>query len=94
LIEQSLTANSMVLDPDRMKALNKIAEERGRGDDVVAILQGIKPDDLKFEVTDMPLASAATAFSYDDPNDMVTSDQPFARGLVEGMLSMPIASAK
>lgn len=93
LIEQGLTSNSMVLDPDRMKALNKIAEERGRGDDVVAILQGIKPNELVFEVTDMPLASAPVGFSYDDLNDPALSTQPFARGMVEGMLSMPVASA-
>jgi hypothetical protein len=93
LIEQSLTSNSMVLDAERMKALNKVAEERGRGDDVVAILQGIKPEELRFEITEMPLASAPGAFSYDDMSDASTSSQPFARGLIEGMLSMPVASA-
>ena len=93
LIEQGLTSNSMVLDPERMKALNKIAEDKGRGDDVVAILQGIKPEELQFEVTEMPLASAPNAFSYDDIRDANTSTQPFARGLIEGMLSMPVASA-
>jgi len=92
LIEQDLTANSLVLDPDRMKALNKIAEERGRGDDVVAILQGIKPENLQFEIIDMPLASNPNAFSYDEISDPTLSPQPFARGLIEGMLSMPVAS--
>jgi hypothetical protein len=93
LIEQDLTSNAMVLDPERMTALNKIAEMRGRGDDVVAILQGIKPEDLQFVIADMPLASAATAFSYDDPVDPANSAQPFARGLIDGMLSMPVESA-
>jgi hypothetical protein len=92
LIEQGLTSNSLVLDPERMKALNKMAEERGRGDDVVAILQGIKPDELQFELTDMPLASAPTAFSYDDVSDPAATNQPFARGLIDGLLSMPIVS--
>lgn len=92
LIEQGFTSNAMVLDPERMKALNKIAEERGRGDDVVAILQGIKPEELEFEVVDMPLASARAGFSYDDMNDPVVSLQPFARGLIDGMLSMPVVS--
>ena len=93
LIEQGSTANAMVLDPDRMKALNKIAEDRGRGNDVVAILQGVRPDELVFEVAEMPLASAPTAFSYDDASDLATSNQPFARGLIDGMLDMPVASA-
>lgn len=93
LIEQGLTSNSLVLDPDRMKTLNKLAEERGRGDDVVAILQGLKPEDLQFELLEMPLASAPSAFAYDDISDTSASTQPFARGLIEGMLSMPVASA-
>jgi len=93
LIEQGLTSNSMVLDPERMKALNKIAESRGRSDDVVAILRGIKPDELQFELTDMPLASAPTEFSYEDVSDTVNNNQPFAYGLIEGMTSMPVVSA-
>ena len=93
LIEQGLTSNAMVLDPERMKALNKFAEERGRGDDVAAILQGIKPEDLQFEILDMPLASAPNAFSYDEISDTAQNTHPFARGLIEGMLNMPVASA-
>lgn len=92
LIENGLTANAMALDPERMKALNARAEAQGRGDEVVAILQGMRPEDLQFELTDMPLASAPTAFAYDDMNDPAQRSQPFARGLVEGMLSMPVAS--
>jgi hypothetical protein len=93
LIEQGLTSNSLVLDPDRMKTLNKFAEERGRGDDVVAILQGLQPDHLQFALQDMPLASAPTGFAYDEIGDASANTQPFARGLIEGMLSMPVASA-
>jgi hypothetical protein len=92
LIEQGLTANSMVLDPDRMKSLNSLAERRGQGDAVVALLQGIRPEDLEPVIADMPLASAPGMFSYDDMSDPGASSQPFARGLVEGMLSMPLAS--
>ena len=91
LIEQGLTSNALVLDPERMKTLNQFAETRGRGDDVVAILQGLRPDELPFEVFEMPLASAPHAFAYDDLGD--TSAQPFAHGLIEGMLNMPVASA-
>ncbi|MCF8211853.1 MAG: hypothetical protein K9K38_20985, partial [Rhodoferax sp.] len=43
LIERGLTANSMVFDQERMTSLNTLATARGRGDDVVAILGGLKP---------------------------------------------------
>lgn len=92
LIEHGLTSNSMVFDPDRLTALNKMAEEKGRAEDVVAILQGIRPEDLNFPIADMPLASAPVGFSYDDARDQANPIQPFANGLVDGMLSMPVAS--
>jgi len=91
LIEQGLASNSMVLDPERMAALNKIAEAQGRGDEVVAILQGIKPEDLQLPLTEMPLASAPGAFSYDDPLPLGT--QPFSRGLIDGLLNTTYESA-
>lgn len=93
LIEKSLLGNSMVFDPDRLTALNKVAEANGRGDDVVAVLQGIKPEELQLAMADMPVASAPKGFSYDDAADLANSTEPFARGLVDGMLSMPVASA-
>ncbi len=93
LIEKGLAANSLVLDPERMSALNKIAETRGRGDDVVAILQGLKPEDLQVAILDMPVASAPKAFSYEDQSDLATESQPFAHGLIDGMLGMPLESA-
>ena len=93
LIERGLTANSMVLDQERMTSLNKLASERGRGDDVVAILGGLKPEDLHYEIADMPLASAPTGFSYDETDALSNSNQPYARGLIDSMLSMPTASS-
>lgn len=94
MIEKGLLANSMVLDPDRLAALNKIAEAKGRGADVVALLQGMKPEELQIAIGDMPLASAPRGFAYDDSADLANSTEPFARGLVDGMLSMPVASAQ
>ncbi|MBI5919884.1 MAG: hypothetical protein HY849_11010 [Nitrosomonadales bacterium] len=91
LIERKFTSNSMILDPERFKALNKLAEDDGRGEDVIAILQGIRPEDLQFEISDMPVASA-DAFSYDDMRDSANGSQPYAHGLVDGMLNMPVAS--
>ena len=81
----------MVFDEERMKVLNKLASERGRRDDVVAILGGFKPEDLHFDMADMPVASAPKAFSY-DMDDLDSSNQPYARGLIDSMLRMPIAS--
>lgn len=48
LIEQNLTANSMVFDLKRLKALYKIAADDGNGEDAVTILQGVNPDALQF----------------------------------------------
>jgi hypothetical protein len=93
LIEKGLVANSLVLDPERMGALNKLAETRGRGDDVVAILQGLKPEELQVAILDMPVASAPTAFSYEDQSDLGVPAQPFSHGLIDGMLGMPLESA-
>jgi hypothetical protein len=93
LIEKGLVANSLVLDPERMGALNKLAETRGRGDDVVAILQGLKPEELQVAILDMPVASAPTAFSYEDQGDLGMPAQPFSHGLIDGMLGMPLESA-
>lgn len=93
LVEKGLVSNSMVFDTDRLSALNKLAQARGRGDDVVAVLQGIKPDDLQLAMADMPMASAPAGFAYEDAAQDLDSTQPFARGLVDGMLSMPVASS-
>jgi hypothetical protein len=92
LIEKGLTANSMALDPERMRSLNALAESRGRGDDVLAILQGLRPEDMQVAMAAMPLASAPDAFTYDAADDPSKQLQPFARGLVDGMLNMPVES--
>lgn len=94
LIEKGFVSNSMVLDPDRLMALSKLAESKGRGEDVVAVLQGIKPEEIQFALADMPVASASAGFSYEDAADNPSGSQLFARGLVDGMLNMPVASAQ
>ncbi len=92
LIERNLTANSLVFDPERMASLSKLADTQGRSDDVRALLGGFKPSELQSVLASMPVASDPHGFSYDDPNDFVASNQPFAKGLVDGMLNMPLAS--
>jgi hypothetical protein len=93
LIEKGWAGNSMLLDADRLTALNTLAEKQGRAEDVVAILRGIKPETIQLALADMPVASAPSGFSYDDPAELANSTQPFARGLIDGMLNMPVASA-
>jgi hypothetical protein len=92
LIERGLTGNSMALDPERLNTLNKLAESRGLREDVVAILQGLRPEDLQVAMAEMPVASDPGAFSYDSVDDPAQRLQPFARGLVDGMLNMPVES--
>ncbi len=58
----------------------------GRADAVVAILKGIQPETLDFDVGDMPLASAQQVFSYEELP--TRSNEPYAMGLVEAMLGM------
>jgi hypothetical protein len=86
LIELGLTGNSLVLDAERMTALSSLANKRGLGDEVVAVLNGIRPEDLQLELGSMPLASAPARFSYDDPAD---AGQPDVPGLIDSMLSGP-----
>lgn len=86
LLEQGLTANSLMFDAERLTAISSLANKRGLGDEVVAVLGGIKPEDLQVELGSMPLASAPARFSYDDP---VGADQPYVPGLIDSMLSAP-----
>ena len=90
LAENGLAGNAFVFDNERMTALNKLASAKGLEDQVVAVLKGIRPEELDFELGGMPLASTQTLFSYDDPAD--TSSNPFARGLIDAMLDMPADS--
>ena len=91
LFERGLNGNTFALDVERMTALSKLAEARGQGDDVVAILKGVKPAELEFALLGMPLATAPRAFSYEDVAEPMP-DRPFAFGLVDAMLTMPVAS--
>lgn len=91
MLERNLLANALVFDPDRMASIQNLANQAGRGEQVVSILKGIRPETLNFELDEMPLASAPKTFSY---NDLEASDasNPYARGLIEAMLEMPQSS--
>ena len=90
MIERGLTANSLVFDIERLTAISKFAEAQGMGPDVVAILQGIKPQDMLLAMSAMPLASAPTAFSFENPDDPGSGQ--FSRGLIDAMLDIPAES--
>ncbi len=42
----------------------------------------------------MPLASATADFSYEEPLQVADTTNPFAYGLVEAMLTMPMSSTQ
>ena len=88
LLENNLLANSLALDPERMESAQALADKDGRKEDVVAILKGIRPETLDFDTGDMPLASAPQAFSYEEVA-AAPSANPYARGLIEAMLTLP-----
>lgn len=93
LIESGATSNALVFDVERLESVNKVAQASGLDDQVVAILKGIRPDRIGMDVADMPQASRADAFSYEDPID-IAADQPFARGLIDGLLELPVESKR
>jgi hypothetical protein len=91
MVERSLTANALIFDAERLTALNKVAQGKGLEGEVLAILQGFKPDELANEIGAMPLASAPEAFSFEDPNDPGAGR--FSRGLIDAMLDIPTESS-
>ncbi|WP_298236166.1 hypothetical protein, partial [uncultured Azohydromonas sp.] len=66
LMEKDLAENALLLDPERLAALEGIARAQGRGEAVTAALQGLTAEELLLDLSDMPLASAPPRFSYED----------------------------
>lgn len=91
MVERSLTGNAFIFDAERLTELNKRAQAKGLESDVVAILRGLRPEDLSFEIGAMPLASAPDTFSFESPGD--PGSGRFARGLIDAMLEIPAESA-
>jgi len=87
MIEHSLTANAFALDAERLEALNQLAKARGMEPQVLAILRGVRPDQMLLELGSMPLATAQAGFSFENPDD--PGQQPYARGLIDALLDMP-----
>jgi hypothetical protein len=93
LVENRATSNAFVFDLERLESINKLAKDKGFGEEVVAVLKGMRPETIALEMTEMPLASRAEAFSYADPID-VASNQAFSRGLIDGLLELPVESKR
>src|SRR6218665_1534277 len=90
MIERGLTSNAFAFDVERLTALNKVADAKGLEPEVLAILRGMKPDELLFEIGAMPLASAPGTFSYESAAD--PGGGRFSRGLIDAMLDIPAES--
>ena len=86
-----LASNAFVFDAERLQAISEVAVARGLEPQMLAALNGIRPDALVLALDAMPLASAPAGFSYEDPADAA---QPFARGLIDAMLDMPVDQNK
>jgi hypothetical protein len=93
LIESRATANAFVFDVERLESIDQLARGKGYGEDVVAVLKGLRPESIGLELTEMPLASRSAAFSYADAGDLA-ANQPFARGLIDGLLELPVESKR
>lgn len=93
MLERDLLNNSLALDPERLQALQTLADQSGQSQAVLAILKGIRAEDLTFDLGEMPLASATADFSYEDGLQMADAANPFSYGLIESMLTMPMSSA-
>ena len=89
LIGLERDANSMVLDPKRMKAMTAYVDAKGRRREMEAILQGIRLDAFETELAEMPMASDDT-FSYEDLSETGSAGQPKVMGFVDTMLNTQI----
>ncbi len=92
MVERNLSGNAFLFDADRLVALTKVASARGLEPQVVALLRGLRAQDLQAEIGAMPLASAETGFSFDSPDDPGASR--YSRGLIDALLDLPAESAK
>ncbi|GAP35747.1 hypothetical protein [Piscinibacter sakaiensis] len=90
LAEADRAQNAFVFDIERLTALGRLAESRGLGERLVAILRGLRPQDLDPGPA-MPLMSARR-FAYESAPE--PGDQPFGRGLIDASLSMPVDSRR
>ena len=94
MLERDLLSNALALDPERLPALQTLADQSGQSQAVLAILKGIRAENLTFDLDEIPPASATADFSYEEPLQVADTTNPFAYGLVEAMLTMPMSSTQ
>ena len=92
LLEQQFADNVMLMDPDRLAAFGKFVRDKGRGDDLDAILLGDHSADVFAFDASMPVASD-NPFFYEDmshpPTARVQPIASFADSLGEGVAQPP-----
>lgn len=92
LAEAGLASNAFVFDNERMQLLQTAFAAAGLENALLAVLKGVRPDQLDGMLGGMPLASAAgDAFSYDDGSGGATRDAG-SMGVVASLLELPMAS--
>lgn len=91
MAEMGFASNAFALDTDRLSALTKLAESSGLGEGALAAVKGVRPEELQVALAAMPLATAPRPFRYEDAVQAPGAD-PFAFGLIDAMLGMPLAS--
>ena len=91
LAEAGLASNAFVFDPERMEALQTAFAAQGLEGALLAVLKGVRPDQLEGLLGAMPLASAAgDTFAYDAG---AGSAEAASMGIVASLLELPLASA-
>ena len=92
LLEQQFADNVMLMDPDRLAAFGQFVRDKGRGDDLDAILLGDHSADVFAFDASMPVASD-NPFFYEDmshpPTARVQPIASFADSLGEGVAQPP-----
>jgi len=90
LAEAGLASNAFVFDPERMEALRTAFAAQGLEGALLAVLKGVRPDQLEGLLGAMPLASAAgDTFAYDAGGG---STEAASMGIVASLLELPLAS--
>jgi hypothetical protein len=91
MVERELGGNAFALDAERIGALTQLAGSKGLRAQALAALGGENFDALDRLAAAMPMASSKAGFSFESADDPAAGR--FARGLLDGLLHLPSASA-
>jgi hypothetical protein len=91
LAEAGLASNAFVFDPERMETLQTAFAAQGLEGALLAVLKGVRPEQLEGLLGAMPLASVAgDSFAYDTGGG---GAEAAPMGIVASLLELPLASA-